>query len=128
MLDSCNPVDHSQPDFSVHGIFQARILEQVAISFSRGSSRPRNWTWISCIAGRFFTNWAMREAPLLPGDSSIIRNALPTFSIGQLLLLFQVSAQVLLSLKKFPISLGCAKLSLIVCEITKSFCDMIESY
>ena len=63
-----------------------------------------------------------------PGDSSIIRNALPTFSTGQLLLLFKVSAQVLLSLKKFPRSLGWAKLSLFVCEITKSFCDMIESY
>ena len=40
MLDSCNPVDHSQPDSSVHGIFQARILEQVAISFSRDLPDP----------------------------------------------------------------------------------------
>ena len=40
------------------GILQARILEGVAISFSRGSSWPRNWTPISCIAGRFFTIWA----------------------------------------------------------------------
>ena len=47
---------------SVHGILQARILEWVAISFSRGSYWPRNWTQISCIAGRFFTDWAMREA------------------------------------------------------------------
>ena len=39
-----------------------RILEWVAYSFSRGSSQPRNWTGVSCIAGRFFTNWAMREA------------------------------------------------------------------
>ena len=38
----------------VLGIFQARILEWVAISFCRGSSQPRNWTWASCIAGRFF--------------------------------------------------------------------------
>ena len=45
------------------GILQARILEWVAISFSRGSSWPRNWTQVSCIAGRFFTDWAMREAP-----------------------------------------------------------------
>ena len=39
-----------------------RILEWVAYHFSRGSSRLRNWTGVSCIAGRFFTNWAIREA------------------------------------------------------------------
>ena len=46
---------------SVHGILQARILVWVAISFSRGSSQPRNQTQASCIAGRFFTDWATRE-------------------------------------------------------------------
>ena len=45
--------------------FWTRILEWVAISFSRGYSWPRNWTWVSCIAGSFFTDWAMREAHLL---------------------------------------------------------------
>ena len=45
---------------SVHGILQARILEWVAIPFSRGSSWPRDWTRVSCIAGRFFTSWATR--------------------------------------------------------------------
>ena len=40
-----------------------RILEWVAYPFSSGSSWPRNWTGASCIAGRFFTNWAMREGP-----------------------------------------------------------------
>ena len=40
----------------------ARILEWVAIPFSRGSSRPRGWAWVSCIAGRFLTIWATREA------------------------------------------------------------------
>ena len=54
-------MDCSLPDSSVHGILQARILEWVAISFSRGSSQPRNRTQVSFIAGRFFTNWAMRE-------------------------------------------------------------------
>ena len=39
-----------------------RILEWVAYPFSRGSSQPRNWTGVSCIAGGFFTNWAIREA------------------------------------------------------------------
>ena len=54
--DSCDPIDCSLPGSSVHGISQARILELVAISFSRRSSRPRNQTQVSCIAGRFFTN------------------------------------------------------------------------
>ena len=48
-------VDCSPPGSSVHGILQARILEWVAISFSRGSSRPRDWTQVSCIAGRCLT-------------------------------------------------------------------------
>ena len=55
-------VDCSLPGSSVHGILQARTLEWVAIPFSRGSSRPRNQTWVSCIAGRFFTDWATRES------------------------------------------------------------------
>ena len=46
----------------VHGILQARILEWVAIPFSRGSSQPRNQTGVSCIAGGFFTSWATKEA------------------------------------------------------------------
>ena len=48
-------IDSSSPS-SVHGIFQARILEWVAISFSMVSSPPRDQTWVSYIAGRFFTN------------------------------------------------------------------------
>ena len=62
MSDSCEPMDYSLPGSSAHGILQARILEWVAISFSRGSFQPRNRTWVSCIVGRFFTDWAMREA------------------------------------------------------------------
>ena len=55
-------MDCSPPGSSVHGILQARILEQVAISFHRGSSWPRDQTRVSCIAGGFFTNLATREA------------------------------------------------------------------
>ena len=51
-------MDCSPPGSSIHGILQARILEWVAISFSRGSSRPRDWTWVSCIGGRCFYLWA----------------------------------------------------------------------
>ena len=49
-------------DYTVHGILQARILESVVFPFSRGSSQPRDPTQVSCIAGRFFTSWATREA------------------------------------------------------------------
>ena len=50
----CDPMDCSLPGSSVHGIFQTRVLQWVAISFSRGSSQPRDQTRLSCIAGRGF--------------------------------------------------------------------------
>ena len=53
---------HSPPGSSVHGLLQVRTLEWVAYSFSRESSQPRDQTWVSCIAGRFFTSWATRKA------------------------------------------------------------------
>ena len=68
MSSSCGPMDCSPPGSSVHGIFQARKLEWVAISFSRGSSWPRDRTYIfrvSCIAGGFLTRWVIREALLV---------------------------------------------------------------
>ena len=54
------------------GILQARILEWVAICFSRGSSQPRDWTWVSCIAGRLFTMWLWFQSvcPLMPSLSA----------------------------------------------------------
>ena len=58
----CDSMDYSPPGSSCHGILQARILEWVAISFSRGSSWPRDSTRVSCAAGKFFTVWATREA------------------------------------------------------------------
>ena len=57
----CDPMDYSLSGSSIHGIFQARVLEWIAISFSRGSSWPRNWTQVSRIVGRRFTVWATRE-------------------------------------------------------------------
>ena len=56
--------DCSPPRSSVREILQARVLEWVAISYSRGSSQLRDQTRVSCIAGRFFTIWAIREAHL----------------------------------------------------------------
>ena len=64
-LTLCDPMDCSQPDSSVHGIFQARVLEWVAMPSYR-SSRPKDQTCVSCvscIAGRFFTHWTTWEAP-----------------------------------------------------------------
>ena len=54
LSDSLRPMDCSLPGSSVHRISQARILEWVAISFSTGSSQPRDWTQVSCIAGRLY--------------------------------------------------------------------------
>ena len=57
MSNSFNPMD-----YTVHGILQTRILEWVAIPFSRESSQPRDQTQVSYVAGRFFTSWAIRKA------------------------------------------------------------------
>ena len=58
----CDPIDYSPPGFSVHGISQTRILEWVAISFSRRSSWPRDWTHVSCTGSQILYHWATREA------------------------------------------------------------------
>ena len=58
-LTLCDPTD-----YTVHGILQAKILEWLAIPFSKESSKPRDQTQVSRIAGRFFTSWATREAQI----------------------------------------------------------------
>ena len=60
MCDSLQ-MDCSLPGSYIHGILWARILEWEAISFSRESPWPRDWTWVSCIAGRCFAIWATKE-------------------------------------------------------------------
>ena len=77
-LTLCDPTDCSLPGFSIHGIFQARILEWVAISFSRGSSRPRS----PALAGRFFTVCVTREAHIYCGWCS---KNLATFQVEEIL-------------------------------------------
>ena len=62
--DSCDPIA-----YTVHGILQARILEWVAVPFSRGFSQPRDQTQVFHIVGKFFTSWATREAPLVTFSS-----------------------------------------------------------
>ena len=59
-------------DCTVPGILKARVLEWAAIPFSRGSSLPRDQTPVSCIAGRFFTNWAIREAPVAFNERQLV--------------------------------------------------------
>jgi len=61
-LTLCNPVDFSPSGSSVPGLLRTRTLQWVAIPFSRGSSWLRDQTRVSCIADRFFTIWATREA------------------------------------------------------------------
>ena len=60
-LTLCDPMDYRLPGSSVHEISQAKILEWVAIFFSSGSSQPRDWTHVSCIAGRFFLPQSHQE-------------------------------------------------------------------
>ena len=78
-LTLCDPMD-----YTVHGILQARILEWVAFPFSSGSSQPRNWTRVSCIAGRFFTNWAIRDG-FTWGQLQILSHPFPLSQIACLL-------------------------------------------
>ena len=59
----CDPMDYNLPDSSVHGISQERILEWVAICFSRGSSQPSNQTCVSCIGRQILNHCATWEAP-----------------------------------------------------------------
>ena len=61
----CDPMDCNLPGSSVHGIFKARVLEWVAISFSREASQPRDETQVSHIVDRPFTVWATREVQIL---------------------------------------------------------------
>ena len=62
---------YSPPNSSVHVVSQTRILEWVAISSSRGSSQPRDWTQVSCIAGGILTHWTTRDAPRVQEKNKI---------------------------------------------------------
>ena len=119
-LTLCDPLDCSLLGSSVHGILQAKILEWVAIPFSRGSSQPMGRTQVSCIAGRFFTVWATRQALLkryfkeLNKDGLQFLEAIPNQSpeYRKLLLLWQTGPmlryayQFMTTLHKSPHSKG----------------------
>ena len=68
----CDTLDYNLPTSSVHEILQVRILDWVASTSSRRSSQSRNQTQVFCIAGRFFTIWATREA--LKSNYPVIKN------------------------------------------------------
>ena len=89
-LTLCDPMDYNPLGSSVHGVLQAWILEWVAIPFSSRSSQPRDWTHLSHIAGRLFTIWATREAPL--SDTKCLTQTDPdvmrTWKISEELLFF----------------------------------------
>ena len=70
-LTFCDPMNCHTPGSSVHGILQARIQAWVATPFSRASSQPRDWTQVSCVAGRFFTNWATTKYNMTQRDKVI---------------------------------------------------------
>ena len=97
----CDPMDCGPPGSSVHEILQARVLEWVAISFSRGSFTPRNQTRVSRTAGRFFTDWALRESlrgALTPNTKHIHTSAHFPFTPLTSLHPTQVAIQCTLSL------------------------------
>ena len=95
----CDPMDYCPPGSSVHGIFQAGILEWAAISFSRGSSWPRDQIQVSCTAGGFFTIWATREALTLT-----LRNY--EFYSFLSVKIFRGASQVVLAVKNLPANAG----------------------
>ena len=77
----CNPMNCSPPRSSVRGIFQTRILERVAIPYSRGSSPPRDQTQVSYITGRSFTILASREVQALCFSNAVYKDfTSPEFS------------------------------------------------
>ena len=74
----CDSMNCSLPGSSVHLILQARILDWLANPFSRGSSRTRDWTKVSCIAGKFFTIRATRDAPIYAAAAAKSLQSCPT--------------------------------------------------
>ena len=80
-LTLCDPINCSLPSSSVHGILQTRILEWVAISFSRGSSWPRDRIWVSCIVGRVFTFWATRDTQSISKSSWLYLQNIPRIQL-----------------------------------------------
>ena len=82
-LTLCDPMDCSLPDSSAHGILQARILEWVAMTFSRGFSQLKDWTCVSYTAGRFFTAEPLRKST----EKSVMNSIYPSSKFSNFILL-----------------------------------------
>ena len=117
----------------VHGILQAKILECVAIPFSRGSSQPRDWTWVSCTVGRFFAIWATGEAGIKEAGESYLNASFPKWprssttnskgSVGSLH--FKISLFIATRSENCPFThSGGHLLSCLICSHGASFLDM----
>ena len=107
---------------SVHGISQARILEWVAIPFSRGSSQPRDQTWVTCIAGRFFTVWATYTSMYFHFYPHLKTHSLPP-------IIMQRSKAIICEGLKF--SVKCLRLypkSYSLLHLAKFNCSTLKSY
>ena len=101
----CDPMDHSLPGSSVHGVLQARILGSVAIPFSRGFSQARVWTQVPRITGRFFAVWATREAHICENLFQILLcywllQVSPCYIVYSLLVIYFQSVRVSITLSE----------------------------
>ena len=99
----CNP-----PGSFVYGILQARLLEWVAIPFSKGSSWPRDRTWVSCIAGRFFTIWASGKPIWLSGKPNIYT---PLFILYYMIVTLQEWVKFFPLLESYTLAPSCKELT-----------------
>ena len=94
----CDPMDCSLPGSSIHGIFQARVLEWADTSFSRGSSQLRGGIWVSCVTDRCITLWVTKEAVplLLPCNNSLYSYEIYYLTILKLMDIWVLSSILLL--------------------------------
>ena len=116
-LPLCDPMDCSLPASSVHGISQARILKLVAISFSRGSSQPRDWTHVSCIDRWVLYHWTTWETK---GEYCYIRKILGESVVDYEIYLFTI-------LWKMQVKTGISSQSLLTARLDFSWCNSAES-
>ena len=113
-------MNDSLPGSSVHGILQSRILEWVAIPFSRGSSQPRDWTQVSHIAGGFFAIWATREAP-----TNIIYSVIYTYIFSYIYIYIQLYIHIFISSSFLHRSLQDSECSFLCCTIGPCFLTIL---